>query len=188
MNNKDLIPFSSFIALRNPCSIHRHGLFMLRANFKEWFSDCTDDFYWTREENEEKMRKQCGKTGEHEEGGRSVLSCTETEHFPSHSWNLKRRDCERDRVQGTWHRLHGQLSSEFLPTNKNWFKNYGQLVPKAHSFSISVYEPLLNVPILVRYNWTVKQVNQSKGGRGETNYLKYQKQYGRLQNSYKPLI
>jgi len=34
MNNKDLMPFSSFIALRNSCSIHRLGLCMFRAKFQ----------------------------------------------------------------------------------------------------------------------------------------------------------
>jgi len=47
------------------------------------------------------MKKTKGKEEEHEEGGRSVPSCTESEHFSTQRWNLKRRDYERGREQET---------------------------------------------------------------------------------------
>jgi len=146
MNNKDLIPFSSFITLRNPCSIHRYALCTFRAKFQgviHWL------YCWLLLDSRRKWRKHAKtkrKEEEHEEGGRSVLSCTKSEVFSTHRWNLKRRKYERDREQETWHRLYGQLSSEFLLTNKNLFLSHRWSALKTHSFSISVYKPLLKVP------------------------------------------
>lgn len=124
MNNKALIPFSSFIALRNPCSIHRHVLCTFRAKFQgviQWL------YCWLLLDSRRKRRKHAKtkrKEEEHEEGGRSVPSCTESEHFYTQRWNLKGRDYERGREAETWHRLYRQLSSEFLLINKNLFLNH----------------------------------------------------------------
>lgn len=97
MNNKDRIPFSSFIALRNPCSQHRHVLCTFSAKFQgviQWL------YCWILLDPRRKWRKHAKtkrKEEEHEEGGRSVPSCTESEHFSTQRWSLKRRDYERGR-------------------------------------------------------------------------------------------
>lgn len=105
MNNKDPIPFSSFIALRNPCSIHRNVLCTFCAKFQgviQWL------YCWLLLDSRRKWRKHAKtkrKEEEHEKGGRSVRSCTEYGRFSTHHWNLKRKGYEWGRKQGTWHRL-----------------------------------------------------------------------------------